>query len=757
MAIALMAALSISCGKEQKTDNGRDNPKQTPGGEEKTGLVSMTFSASFDDSPATAAALSGNDVNWEYSDHIAVFDGVARRDFTVKEGSISGGTATFEGEVDEGATSFIAVYPYSASTATQPSAGSIEINYPASQTLTTSAMAPDAMICVAQADKGSGLSFRNVAARLKIHIPGSDVTAVTLSGNKTEYFAGSASVSTAGEITSTGDASSITLYPSGSTFSEGDYYFGLLPVEFTEGFTLVYEKSGGKAFVDTDKDVEFLRNGGKDVTASTASLTWVGLPIMDEDDLKAFADYSRFFSSSETVRIGADIALTSAWTPFPLWCTLDGQNHKITGLSVSAEENAGFVSILYADAALENLEVSGSISLTGTGSLAYAALVADTRGAITSVTNRVSVTHESTATCPVYLGGIAGLLSNGGSISSSYNYGAVALNGTSSDVSFIGGVVGYMQAGCGNVINTDNHGTVSCANTYGQGIGGIAGMIRGAKIDGCTNESTGVITVSKCKTGGWGCFVAGIAAFMQNNTASESSIENCTNKADISTEAQCWGVAGIAGITHYSGTAAYKINGCTNNGDITWTKGGTANVFCGGILAIAEGNSLTVSGNTNSGAVEITGNRTADNVMEVGGIIGTVFRNNKRPQNGEARTVEISSNTNEGSVTFKTTGTATGVAGGIIGGFSVNDGTESTGTAVTVSGNTSKGAIVSTGAVGGIFATCYSTCKYLTVTVTGSKLGCTLNGADATAANASVYSSNDSATTTVSVSGTTVI
>lgn len=757
MAIALMAALSISCGKEQKTDNGRDNSKQTPGGEEKTGLVSMTFSASFDDSPATAAALSGNDVNWEYSDHIAVFDGVARRDFTVKEGSISGGTATFEGEVDEGATSFIAVYPYSASTATQPSAGSIEINYPASQTLTTSAMAPDAMICVAQADKGSGLSFRNVAARLKIHIPGSDVTAVTLSGNNTEYFAGSASVSTAGEITSTGDASSITLYPSGSTFSEGDYYFGLLPVEFTEGFTLVYEKSGGKAFVDTDKDVEFLRNGGWDVTASTASLTWVGLPIMDEDDLKAFADYSRFFSSSETVRIGADIALGSAWTPFPIWCTLDGQNHKITGLSVSADSNAGFVSILHADAAIQNLEVSGSISLTGTGSLAYAGLVADARGAITSVTNRVSVTHESTATCPVYLGGIAGQLSDGGSISSSSNYGAVSLNGTSSGTSFIGGVVGYMLEGCGNVSDTHNYGTVGCANSKCEGVGGIAGMVRGAKIDGCVNESTGVITVSACKTGGWGCFIGGIAAYMQNYTGSESSLENCTNNADISTTVQCWGVAGIAGITHYAGKAAYKIDGCTNNGDITWTKGGSTNVFCGGILAIAEGNSLTVSGNTNSGAVEITGNRTTDSVMEVGGIVGTVFRNSTRPKNGEARTVEISSNTNEGSVTFKTTSTATGVAGGIIGGFSVNDGTESTGTAVTVSGNTSKGAIVSTGAVGGIFATCYSTCKYLTVTVTGSKLGCTLNGAAATAADASVYSSNDSGTTTVTVSGTTVI
>ena len=753
MAIALMAALFVSCEKEQKDNNG--NTPETPGGVEKTGLVSMTFSVSFDKSPQTAAALSGNDINWEYTDHIAVFDGVARRDFTVKEGSISGGTAIFEGEVDENAESFIAVYPYSASTASQPSAGSIEIVYPAVQTLTTSAMAPDAMICVARADKGAGLSFKNVAARFKIHIPGNDVTAVTLSGNTGEYFAGSASVSTAGEITSTGDASSVTLYPSGSTFSEGDYYFGLLPVEFTGGLTLVYEKNGGKAFVDTDKAVEFLRNGGKDATASTASLTWVGLPIMNENDLAAFAEFSRFFSSSETVRIGADIALTSAWTPFPLWCTLDGQNHKITGLSVSAESNAGFVSILHADAAIKNLEVSGSISLTGAGSLAYAGLVADARGAITSVTNRASVTHEST--CPVYLGGIAGQLSDGGSISSSSNYGAVSLNGTSTGTSFIGGVVGYMLEGCGNVSDTNNYGTVGCANSKCEGVGGIAGMVRGAKIDGCVNESTGVITVTACKTGGWGCFIGGIAAYMQNYTGSESSLENCTNNADISTTVQCWGVAGIAGITHYAGKAAYKIDGCTNNGNITWTKGGTTNVFCGGILAIAEGNNLTVSGNTNSGAVEITGDRTTDSVMEVGGIVGTVFRNGSRPKNGAARTVEISSNTNEGSVTFKTTSTATGVAGGIIGGFSVNDGTASTGTAITVSDNTSKGAIVSTGAVGGIFATCYSTCKYLTVTVTGSKLGCTLNGAAATVADTSVYSSNDSTSTTVTVSGTTVI
>ncbi len=750
-AAVLVAALFASCESETQKPGVRPGTPSGPDTAPET--ITMTFSADLsgaleaipEEVEARAALGSdGRTVTWETTDHIAVYDGVAIRDFGIK--STDGAVAVFEGKVDKDATEFYAVYPYSAAGESLPSEGLVSIKYPAVQTVGTSAVSADALVCVAKADANGTLAFKNVGALLKIHVEGDDVTSVTIKGKNDEFVAGNADASMDG-VTTESDATSVTLKPSGEFFAEGDYYIGMLPVEFTEGFTVVYQKDAAKAFVSTDTSVDFPRNGGYDITESTSSLSWIPQTITTEAQLRSFASASAFYGKEEVITIGNDIALEGAWIPFELYCTLDGNSKKISGLDVDADALAGFVSVLHEGAVLKNAEIEGSITLTGTGSLTYAGLVAHAKGSVEGVTNRASVTMGEAATCPVYAGGLVGYLSDGGSIDKSFNYGAVSLLGNSSDYSYVGGVVGYMKEGCGNVTKTDNHGVVSCDNSQCQAIGGIAGMMRGAKVEACDNKAS--FNVISAKTGGWNCFQAGIVAFAQNYTEEDLVIKGCTNDAEVSTSAQIWGVAGICGIVHFHPGNNYKITDNTNNGNVTFDKKMATNqVFCGGILAIADA-PVEVTGNINKGNVKSISGRTSDATGVAGGIVGTVFRSSSRTGSVN-RTTVISENYNFGEVTLETVfkdGVETkGVAAGIVGNFNIQYGSETDLNTVTLNENRSIGAINSpTESAGAIFATC-SSASALNITAHGNRIGCTLNGVAATADN--VYVSCGSATCT---------
>ena len=748
-AAVLIAALFASCESEIQKPGVRPGTPSGPDTVPET--ITMTFSADLSGAleaipeEVEARAALGSDgmtVTWETTDHIAVYDGVAIRDFGIK--STDGAVAVFEGEVDKDATEFYAVYPYSAAGESLPSEGLVSIKYPAVQTVGTSAVSADALVCVAKADANGTLAFKNVGALLKIRVEGDDVTSVTIKGKNDEFVAGNADASMDG-VTTESDATSVTLKPSGEFFAEGDYYIGMLPVEFTEGFTVVYQKDAAKAFVSTGTSVDFPRNGGYDITESTSSLSWIPQTITTEAQLRAFASASAFYGQEEVITIGNDIVLEDAWTPFELYCTLDGNSKKISGLDVDADALAGFVSVLHEGAVLKNAEIEGSITLTGTGSLTYAGLVAHAKGSVEGVTNRASVTMGEAATCPVYAGGLVGYLSDGGSIDKSFNYGAVSLLGNSSDNSYVGGVVGYMKEGCGNVTKTDNHGVVSCDNSQCQAVGGIAGMMRGAKVEACDNKASS-ITVISAKTGGWNCYQAGIVAYAQNATKEDLVIKGCTNDAEVSTSAQIWGVAGICGIVHFYPGNNYKITDNTNNGDVTFDKQAASNqVFCGGILAIADA-PVEVTGNINEGNVKSISGRTNDATGVAGGIVGTVFRSSTRKGSAN-RTTVISENYNFGDVTLEAgKDGAQGVAAGVVGNFNISYGSETDLNTVTLNHNRSVGAITNTvGSTGAIFATC-SSASALNITAHGNRIGCVLNGVAATVDN--VFASRGEATCT---------
>ena len=736
-AFALAGVLAFSCGKDDVKAPVEPEEKPDTPVVVDDGLVPVTFSA---DILLSRAALGedGKTVTWESTDHIAVYDGTARRDFSVKSLGEDGRTAVFEGSVAEDATEFYAVYPYSAASETLPTAeGVISLTYPAEQTVSASGIASGALVCVAKADENKALAFKNVSSLLKIHIPGGDVTSVTVKGNNSEKFAGATTTAVAADAAA-GDASGITLLPSGTTFAEGDYWFGLLPVTFENGFTLTYEKEGAKAFVKTDKSAGFERNAGLDVTTSTASVDWIGLPIMTESDLRNFAAYTRFFDATQTVHLGADINLTSPWTPFNLYCQFDGKyngvTHKITGLDVSVNSasatRAGFVYELYPDASIMNMDVSGNITLTGTANALYfVGLIAEAKGSVVNVVNRATVSLASDATCPAYIGGVVGRLNAGGNISSSDNYGSVSLNGTSQAASFVGGIAGYMTSTAGNVESCTNYGTVSCNNTNGQGIGGIAGMMQGAKVSGCTNDAPIVITAS---TSG-NSFAGGIVGYEQNRSGAKAEISSCTNTSNGIINFLCYnpmGVGGIVGLVHGYTNGANEISGCKNLADITadyrvnTTNDGTVTGVAG-ILGEMQG-SVTVNNNVNRGSVSVFNNSKSS---AAGGIVGRV-----------RSALTFSGNYNFGDISFtkrtlSTSKNDDGCCGGFVGMFIPGDNNSSKPNQIGYAEVTcdlvnsrNLGKIAGAGRAGGVFASATYNCYKLTINLTGCKVGGPMKG-----------------------------
>ena len=114
--LALMAGAMTFTGCT--SDILENTPEQIP-----SALKPMTFTAIQEgQGDATRTAIDGTAINWTENDAISIFDGVAdekgnyAREFTIKEGDEGKPSGTFTGEADPAATTYYALYPYSAST-----------------------------------------------------------------------------------------------------------------------------------------------------------------------------------------------------------------------------------------------------------------------------------------------------------------------------------------------------------------------------------------------------------------------------------------------------------------------------------------------------------------------------------------------------------------------------------------------------------------------------------------------------------------
>lgn len=235
---AALVVLAASCVKE-------NNPESS----EKTTVnyVPMEFTSSVE----TKTVLDDGKVNWLANDKISIFDNSKTAETHNNSFETTAGDGSFTGTVPEDASEFYALYPYRE--ASSLSDGSINIFLSAEQKAKVGSFADDLAIMVAKAE-GNTLSFKNVCSHIKFNLAEdlNDVKSITLMGNKAEILAGTATVDMNGtepvvNVNAGGSPKTyVTLRNSdGSALTPGDYYFTVLPVTFTEGFTVILSKTDG--------------------------------------------------------------------------------------------------------------------------------------------------------------------------------------------------------------------------------------------------------------------------------------------------------------------------------------------------------------------------------------------------------------------------------------------------------------------------------------------------------------------------------
>jgi len=576
--LALCMTAFNACVKEEA-------PEQLPVADEN--LVEITFEAP---SVGVKSTFDGDarKINWELTDKVAVYDGTARRQFSVT--AIENGTATLKGYVADDATEFYAVYPYSAAGEELPVDGAVNINVPHEQTLAEGKnFDEDAFVTVGKVEDGN-IAFKNVVSLLKLNIP-ADVKSVKLISYSTEMFAGAATAKT-DRTTTAGDKASIVLKPSAATFTAGEHYIALLPTTFDKGFRVVYEQASQLGVSKTTSEVVFPVNGGQSITGSTPS--WIPTVIMNETQLRNYFANQDLFGATE-VKLGQNIALTSAWTPVTLTGKLDGQNYTISGVNVSAKYNAGFFAAVKTGAFVKDLTIEGTIKALKPTSAAksYVGVAGFVSGTMENVTNKASITLEDGIEYQALVGGITGNVLSGGVVKKCVNNGSITVDGTGAENWYVGGIAGYVgdpsgagwsNNAAGTVDQCINEGALTVNNDRVEAIGGIVGMFRGGSISACENK--GSITVTKTLANG---NLGGIAGYVQNRSGKKATISGCTNNAVLDFTGSATTLANISGIIGLSNRQNYEVevSGCYNKKAISVSS--TSKVYIGGIVATYSG------------------------------------------------------------------------------------------------------------------------------------------------------------------------
>ena len=144
--------------------------------ESQENLVEMTLSAS---------KPEGN--VWRTDDKVAIYDGVAKREFTVVQVN-EAGVATLNGRVKEGTEQLHAVWPYAYASETLPVEGKVSVNIPAVQNVSENAVSdPDAVVYVGQISDGN-IVFESAVSHIKVNIP-EEVKSVSVKGLAYENIA----------------------------------------------------------------------------------------------------------------------------------------------------------------------------------------------------------------------------------------------------------------------------------------------------------------------------------------------------------------------------------------------------------------------------------------------------------------------------------------------------------------------------------------------------------------------------------------
>lgn len=617
-AIVAMAVLA-SCNKETQ-----ETPVPVPSEGDK---VYTSFTAGGED--LTKVILNFADdknIKWADTDEIAVFDGVGKNTFTIKEGTNEGATAVFEGAVDSGATTLYAVYP--ASAAGSLNGSSMSVTVPAAQVIGTGACAdPAAIVAVASAEKGSAMAFKQVCGLLMLSFTAEDIRTITISG---QALAGTATVSADGTLGEVSEAANeITLTHADGLFPAGTYYVAVLPGTTPAGQFSISLSNGVKAgFKEGSKAVSFKRLKRLDAGSLDGLTMYTTISTMAElfewNSTRVVAEESE----PDNVMLVADIDMEEEpWVPKDFKGVFDGRGHKLYNLNVERTANACLFNTL--TGTVKNLIVGSSDGKTYDGvskivqnnqeddgsSWRYAGVITrlSADAVLDNVVNFAPVTVAEGSLSKTRIGGLVGVVAGASSISNCENHGAVSnLAAAPKAAGPVGGVIGWADAAV-TAENVVNYGEITVANAKTSYVGGVLTSDNGGStLSKCSNKANISITAG----GNIGMCIGGVLADGVN-----SSLDKCENSGAISTV--CDGELKVGGILGRAYTGC-TLKNCTNgsNGTITFNpETFSKQAFVGGIVGNAP--------STNTGTLKISNCRndaslsaTHRNVATLGGVVG---------------------------------------------------------------------------------------------------------------------------------------
>lgn len=592
--IALLTILSLSaCTKEI------ESAKEETTKPEDVKLVSLDIKAGGESFSDTKAIVQngGNQIFWENTDKLGVFDGTAKREFVTTTADGTSSRTMFSGEVAENAESLIAVYPFEAGVSC--SGETVTARIPKEQIVQKGKnIAQDAIVSVGKIISGK-LDLKTTVAVVKVNIKRPDVKAIVIEGTN---IAGTAEFSASdGSLSKvvTGE-NKVSLKYSEGLFAAGDYYITLMPGKTNKGDFKVYiERENFKSeTLSSKKELTLIRNSSLDFSALESAISYKYV-ISTAEELVNWGKIAEFCNNSDTVELAADIDLKQAeWTPFEFKGTFDGKNHKIYNFKVSTTDSyAAFFQTLSGHLKNTVFGSSDGNSYDGFSTFElgytkdnktwmYVGLVGKIleKGSITNVKNFAKVKVLQSNITKFRLGGIAGNWASEGSLEMCRNHGEIivedcaqGVKDTQPEFNVIGGLVGW-------------------ADKAPQ------------RFNGCINAGN---IINHCK------FVKHFGGVFGCSGNNKVSLESCDNSGDINDDAEhtsdLW-LGGIMGKFNDGG----KLKYCKNNGKINFT-GKASRLNIGGVLAYTTKSDPSVLNCENEGDIKV--NASADNDVNIGGVV----------------------------------------------------------------------------------------------------------------------------------------
>lgn len=528
-------------------------------------LVPMTITVN-GETTKTLVGEDGKTINWCEDDVIAIFDGVAKREFTVV--TADGKNATFAGEVAPGATELYAVYPYDA--AVECTGGLITATLSSEQKLDGGNVADGAILAVGRVAADASVQFKNAVGFLRVDVSYDDVTEIVVNGSD---IAGTAFIAATGEVDKVAEvASSISLKPAGEKFAPGSYYVTLFPgVTPADKFSVTLVRADKGLTMTAANEITVPRNAGFFVADTKLSETYI---IKDAATLQSFLASAADCLEDEIATVIKDIDLTGVTiTPATTYAgTFNGNGHRLKNWTSS---NTLFTA-LAATASVKGIVIDKSCKLSFPSDKQYFGfVVGNNAGTVSDVENYADITIPA---LPTY--------------SSTPYYGSICGNNTA------------LVTDCSNYGNLTYAGAVPTQNAcYGAVVGQTTGAAAVAKNLFNLGDVTATINGVATKSIYW----SGVVGWLGGNAKLLDSINygNVTVKTHGNTNMMT-----ACGIVNYAGG---EVSGCINGGAITYfaetaeglADGGVQRTGVAGIAAYMGWSGKVVNNNMNEGNITL--------------------------------------------------------------------------------------------------------------------------------------------------------